>query len=246
MGLLLAAVAGAGFLVLVRPWRPWRRLGRVTEPIARRLEGRRTVADRLEEVGPAVYPRLLPSFRASGVPYPPADLRLVGLKQERRLEVYARSLRGPWRAIRTYPILAASGKAGPKLRYGDYQVPEGLYRVESLNPNSRFHLALRVSYPNSFDRARAREEHRSNLGGDIMIHGSDCSIGCLAMGDVAAEDLFVLAADTGLEHIGVVLAPLDLRHHDPPADETLPPWSRGLYREIRAALRQLPAKTAKR
>lgn len=35
--------------------------------------------------------------------------------------------------------------------------------------------------------------------------------GCLAMGDEAAEKLFVLAADTGLHNIKVILAPFDLR-----------------------------------
>jgi hypothetical protein len=58
--------------------------------------------------------------------------------------------------LKTYPILAGSGTLGPKLVEGDGQVPEGLYRVESLNPNSSFHLALRVNYPNEFDRAKGK------------------------------------------------------------------------------------------
>src|SRR5690606_4961 len=101
---------------------------------------------------------------------------------------------GVLRFVRALPVLAASGRVGPKLQYGDYQVPEGFYRIEALNPNSRFHLALRVNYPNAFDRAEAAREGRTHLGGDIMIHGSNASVGCLAMGDVVSEDLFVLAA----------------------------------------------------
>src|SRR5690606_33287906 len=107
---------------------------------------------------------------------------------------------GAWVAVHQYPVLAASGQAGPKLREGDRQVPEGFYAIESLHPNSRFHLALRVNYPNQSDRQRAAEDGRTNLGGDIMIHGSNASVGCLAMGDPAAEDLFVLVADVGIQN----------------------------------------------
>ena len=44
-----------------------------------------------------------------------------------------------------------------------------------------------------------------------MIHGSSVSVGCLAMGDPAIEELFVLAAETGLENIKVILSPVDFR-----------------------------------
>jgi len=144
--------------------------------------------------------------------------------------------------IRSYPILAASGHAGPKLREGDFQVPEGLYRIESLNPNSSFHLALRVSYPNEFDLANAAKEHLENLGGDIMIHGSAVSVGCLAMGNQAAEDLFVLAAETGIRHIEVILSPLDFRVHKEAVPQAgAPDWLEGLYQRIGNELRRYPS-----
>lgn len=202
-----------------------------------------TVAERLEQYGPSARARLAAHFEKQKIAYPPRELVLVGLKQEKILEVYAQSGTNRLRLIRTYPILAASGVAGPKLREGDRQVPEGIYAIESLNPNSRYHLSLRVNYPNAFDREQARQEQRTNLGGDIMIHGKAASIGCLAMGDEAAEDLFVLAADTGLENIKVILAPLDLRKHDVvPGAENMPPWTVQLYERVRAELRKLPAK----
>jgi murein L,D-transpeptidase YafK len=98
-----------------------------------------------------------------------------------------------------------------------------------------------VNYPNEFDREQARKEKRTNLGGDIMIHGKAVSIGCLAMGDEAAEDLFVLAADTGLKSIKVILAPMDFRKHEKvPGNETLPSWTAELYEKIRAELIKTP------
>ena len=203
-----------------------------------------SVEDRVAQYGDAVRDRLQPYFQRAGVSYPPAALVLVGLKQEKTLQIYAPGGNGKFRLVRSYSILAASGHAGPKLREGDLQVPEGLYRIESLNPNSLYHLSLRVNYPNDLDRAQAGREHRENLGGDIMIHGSDASIGCLAMGDETAEELFVLAALTGIEHIQVILCPVDFRV---PGNEAIqadvPPWIKGVYEQIKAELEKYPVGT---
>lgn len=201
-----------------------------------------TVASRVAEYGPAARTRLAPAFARAGVAYPPRAVTLVGLKDEARLEVYAGPRRGAQAFVTSYPILAASGGPGPKLREGDGQVPEGLYGIESLNPNSRFHLALRVGYPNADDRRRAAADGRRRLGGDIMIHGNAVSIGCLAMGDVVAEELFVLAADTGLAGIAVILAPHDLRRRPPPTGAGLPSWASDRYAAVLAALSALPAR----
>ncbi len=201
----------------------------------------KTVADRLEQYGSAARERMKPYFTAAQVPYPPAQLTLVGLKAEKSLEVYAASTNGPLRFVHKYPVLAASGVAGPKLREGDRQVPEGIYPVEWLNPNSSYHLSFRIGYPNQFDREHAATESRTNLGGDIMIHGKAASIGCLAMGDPASEELFVLAADVGITNITVILSPVDFRSGKTvPSSSSLPPWTDSLYQTIKARLGQLP------
>jgi hypothetical protein len=201
------------------------------------IKGKRTVADRVHEFGPPVRARLAHDFARIGLSYPPTRITLVGLKAEKRLEVWVRGERPPWHLLRTYPILAASGQLGPKLREGDNQVPEGLYAIESLNPNSLYHLALRVGYPNAFDRMMGERDGRKNLGGDIMIHGNACSVGCLAMGDPASEELFVLAAETGIAHISVILAPVDLRTIELPTNmPAVPVWTPELYAELRRAL----------
>jgi len=104
-------------------------------PLLMRITGERTVADVLAKIGPAARAQLRPSFAHAGVAYPPRELALLVFKRERRVAVWARDA-GAWRFIRAYPVFAASGHAGPKLREGDYQVPEGLYRFAWLNPNS--------------------------------------------------------------------------------------------------------------
>jgi hypothetical protein len=219
----------------------------------------RTVEDRLSEFGGSSRDRWRSRFEPLGAIYAPRSITLLALKQERILEVYVRlrpksdTVPAEWAFVASFPILGASGAAGPKLREGDRQVPEGIYRVESLNPNSRFHAALRLDYPNEFDREMAsrdgRAERSTALGGDIMIHGGDQSIGCIAIGDHAIEEIFTLAADTGIEHVQVVVAPWDLRSRPAPEPGSLDPnaasWSPELYRAIERALAPLPGPSAR-
>ncbi len=202
----------------------------------------KTVDDRLAEFGEVVRARLEPLFATAGVLYPPEHLTFVGLKEERVLEVYASSGAAPARFICTYPVLAASGGPGPKLREGDRQVPEGVYCLRELNPNSKYHLSLWIDYPNAVDLARALADGRMEPGGEIMIHGGVVSRGCLALGDPAAEDLFVLAALTGVENVTVILAPFDFRQRSLGAlPEGAPEWTDEVYAEINRALAGLPA-----
>jgi hypothetical protein len=251
----ILAFAACGALGAAFVMKPERFPGGVE--LVQHLRGKSTIDDRVAEFGPAVRTRWEPFFKQAGIAYPPQSLRLVGLKAEKRLDVYATGLESAQslessgstqstgrksreRFIRSLPIFAASGTDGPKLRQGDMQVPEGVYRIESLNPNSAFHLALRVNYPNAADRAQADIENRTNLGGDIMIHGSNASVGCLAMGDEVAEDLFVLAAETGYEKIDLLLCPLDFRTSPMPSDKARPAWVQARYTELAAALKTLP------
>jgi hypothetical protein len=212
----------------------------IRHAVLKMINGKKSVEDRVAEYGDVVHARLAPIFERVGVMYPPQKIALIGLKSERMLEVWVASADGVWKHLKDYPILGMSGKLGPKLKEGDRQVPEGIYSVESLNPNSLYHLALRVGYPNEEDRKRAAQEGRTDLGSDIMIHGKNCSIGCLAMGDEAAEDLFVLAAETGIQNVTVVLSPVDFRIRDLPQDHpTRPSWCDELYATIRTELEKL-------
>ncbi len=189
------------------------------------------------QYGSVARARLAPFFAAAGIAYPPQRFALLGLKLERELQLYAGDSRHDLTFIRSYPIQGMSGTLGPKLREGDGQVPEGIYTVVYLNPTSIAHLSLALSYPNDYDRARAAEDGRDTLGGDIMIHGGSMSIGCLAMGDEAAEDLFVLAAEAGWENAVVVLSPVDFRRHSLPVGyRPQPPWVDDLYFGLRSEL----------
>ncbi|MEZ4266704.1 MAG: L,D-transpeptidase family protein [Myxococcota bacterium] len=155
-------------------------------------------------------------FSDAGAAFPPKNLDLLVLKEERQLEIWAPGARGRPVMVHRLPVLGASGHAGPKLREGDGQVPEGIYRVRVLNPNSRYHLSMGTDYPNALDREAARIERRSNLGGDIFLHGGSASVGCVAVGDEAIEPLFWLVARAGKGRVRVLIAPWDLRAPDAP------------------------------
>jgi hypothetical protein len=202
-------------------------------PDSRRSDVRRTISDVLRAIGPEAEARLKPYFEDAGMAYPPRQIALIGLKDEMELELWAEKDAG-WVHIRTYEILAASGDTGPKQKVGDHQVPEGIYHITSLNPNSRFHLSMKIDYPNDFDLEKAQEDNRTGLGGDIFIHGKAKSIGCIAIGDKAIEELFVLVAETGIENATIVIAPNDLRRWKPWLDATqeYPSWLPQLYDAI--------------
>jgi len=202
------------------------------------LPGQWTVENILQDYSAYTTRKLNPYFAKAKVSYPPREVIFIALKQEKKLELWARDS-GEFRFIRDYDIRAASGVAGPKLRQGDRQVPEGIYRIEELNPNSHYHLSMKINYPNEFDIFHAWQEGRADPGSDIFIHGKAASIGCLAMGDDVIEELFVLTAQVGTENVKVVIAPHDPRIFPLEADsEKLPEWTPALYsiisREIKA------------
>jgi len=205
-----------------------------------------TLTERLGIIAPGATKRLAERFDAAKIVWPPTEIGLVAIKDEKTLELFARSTGGPWRLVHRYPVLAASGVSGPKLRKGDKQVPEGIYGISFLNPNSRYHVSLRVDYPNAFDRQMAAKEGRRDLGGDIMIHGKAASVGCLAIGDEGAEELFALAAQVGLPNVKLIIAPTDLRRHATP--DVLPGqpfWLPRLYAEVQGAMAEFKAPPAK-
>jgi len=164
-------------------------------------------ATRLLDLDTRVKPLLLKELSAAGFRLG-SPIFLRGFKESRELELWIQVKSG-WKLFRTYPIAAASGKLGPKLQEGDGQVPEGCYFVTApqMNPASNYHLALNIGYPNAYDREHLR------TGSLIMIHGSNVSIGCLAMTDAVIEEVYLIAAAAqadGQSHIPVHLYPFQM------------------------------------
>jgi murein L,D-transpeptidase YafK len=118
-------------------------------------------------------------------------------------------------AMRTYAISLGGDPVGAKHQEGDGRTPEGAYKIDFKNERSRFHLALRISYPGTADRDQARQRGVSP-GSDIMIHGlpnglgwlrslhlrRDWTDGCVAVTNAEIEEIWAMV-DVG--------TPVDIR-----------------------------------
>ncbi|MBG6162723.1 murein L,D-transpeptidase YafK [Labrenzia sp. EL_195] len=113
-------------------------------------------------------------------------------KEESELEVWKQTRTGKFKLLDEFEICKWSGKLGPKFKEGDRQAPEGFYEITPalMNPNSSYHLAFNLGYPNKYDRSHGR------TGSHLMVHGACSSRGCYAMTDEQVEDIYALARES--------------------------------------------------
>jgi hypothetical protein len=209
------------------PHRPEHRLS-ATNP--------RTIDSVTEELTPLARKTFAQACQKAAISFPPTHLTLVVLKEEKRLEIWGADNQTNWYPIGTYTVLAASGKEGPKRKRGDRQVPEGEYPITALNPQSSNHLSLKVGYPDAEDISHSKVP-RKKMGGDIYIHGDDASIGCVAIGDAAIEEVFTLVSLVKPENCRLLIAPWDLRKKSPPQAEE--DWINARYARLTRSLKPL-------
>ena len=131
---------------------------------------------------------------------PQVDFLLVD-KSDRTLALYRDGA-----VVKTYTGLQfGDAPLGHKRFEGDERTPEGRYTIDTRNPQSAYHLSLRVSYPNAKDRAYAAAQGRS-AGGDIFLHGQpnwlpagrmpgDWTDGCIAFSNQEMDELWRLVGD---------------------------------------------------
>jgi murein L,D-transpeptidase YafK len=210
------------------------------EPQTRIIERNITIVKKIEENLTSIQ-RLKRYLADSDFIIYPDKLTLIAIKHEKKLEVWG-ELNSQWRHIHDYNFTAFSGKLGPKLKEGDRQIPEGIYGISYLNPNSKFHLSMKIDYPNSFDKKMAKRDKRVNLGGDIMIHGSDKTIGCIPIGDESIEELYFLAQKVGIKNIKVILSPVDFRYMSVNIKNDRYPWLKELYANIKKEMQPFISK----
>lgn len=155
--------------------------------------------------------RLRDRFDRNALRYPASEIFLRVFKHERVLQLWARSRPGDvFTLVHEYPVCALPGQLGPKRRMGDLQVPEGVYYIDHFNPESAYHLSLRINYPNLADRMRRQA---LALGGDIFIHGGCETVGCVPIENDNMEEVYWLAVqamDAGQKVIPVHIFPARL------------------------------------
>jgi murein L,D-transpeptidase YafK len=129
--------------------------------------------------------------------------RILIEKSARRLSIFRDG-----KKLKSYRVALGRNPVGAKREEGDMKTPEGVYKIDSRNPQSDYHLALHISYPSDEDTARAAERG-VNAGFDIMIHGlkngggwigafhrrHDWTAGCIALIDEEIEELWRVVPD---------------------------------------------------
>ena len=148
-------------------------------------------------------------FEAARLQWPPKQIYIRSFKYDSQLEVWARNnTKEPYKLFKTYKVCALSGGLGPKRMEGDYQVPEGFYYINQFNPKSSYHLSLGLNYPNASD---ALLSDSLKPGGEIFIHGTCITVGCIPIQDSQIEELYVLASyakNNGQDFIPVHVFPV--------------------------------------
>ncbi|WP_419418648.1 L,D-transpeptidase family protein [Legionella sp. D16C41] len=210
--------------------------------MAPKLNWDKAVDNAILRYGLRTEPEMIRFFNKAKVSYPPQEIAFLAFKKERKIELWAKDDKNIWRFIHNYPLTAFSGRLGPKLKERDGQIPEGVYRLVNFNPFSSMHLSMMIDYPNNFDRLQAIKDGRRSLGNNIFLHGKSFSVGCLAVGDRAIDQLFLLARRVGLNHTKLIIAPNDLRTAKPATTNFAQPrWLPELYKQIHTALNKFPS-----
>jgi murein L,D-transpeptidase YafK len=142
-------------------------------------------------------------------PVPAVADRILVEKAARRMTLFSAG-----RPVRTYRVALGQGGLGAKQRQGDNKVPEGRYYITGRNPESDYHLSLRIGYP-TLPQAEEAERQGIDPGGDIMIHGlpngfgplearqlkGDWTRGCIAVTNAEIEEIWQLVPDWAIIEI---------------------------------------------
>lgn len=135
-------------------------------------------------------PKIVQAMKAKGMnKTSPVMARIF--KEEGKLEIWKQKTNGRYDLIASYDICKWSGKLGPKFTEGDRQAPEGFYTVRpsQMKPNSQYHLAFNIGFPNAYDRVNGR------TGSNLMVHGACSSSGCYSMTDAQIEEIYAFGRD---------------------------------------------------
>ncbi len=148
-------------------------------------------------------------FAAKKLSWPAKFIYIRSFKYDSELEVWAKNrVTDTFQLFKTYRVCALAGNLGPKRLQGDYQVPEGFYYINDFNPNSSYYLSLGLNYPNASDRVLSDS---LKPGGEIYIHGSCVTVGCIPITDQQIGEVYMLASmayDQGQHFIPVHVFPI--------------------------------------
>ena len=127
--------------------------------------------------------KLYAALLTADLPRPKVGIRSCSVADRVIVEKSARILLllNHGRKLKTYKVALGGQPLGRKTQQGDHKTPEGNYFLDRRNPRSQFYKSIRISYPSSEDRLRAKKLGVSP-GGDIYLHGLPNGYGWIAEG----------------------------------------------------------------
>jgi murein L,D-transpeptidase YafK len=177
------------------------------------IDYQRGVTPKVGEILHRKEDTLLKQFREKNLAWPARYVYIRSFKYDSQLEVWVKNAsQEKYKLFKTYKICALAGTLGPKRMAGDYQTPEGFYYINEFNPKSEYHLSLGLNYPNASDRILSDS---LQPGGDIFIHGSCVTTGCIPITDNQIEELYTICAyakDLGEDFIPVHIFPVNFNN----------------------------------
>ena len=181
-------------------------------PVVRFIDYQRSIP-KVGELMSRKEDTLIRQFHEKGLAWPARYIYIRSFKYDSQLEVWIKNAKeDKYKLFKSYKVCALAGTLGPKRMAGDYQVPEGFYYINEFNPRSEYHLSLGLNYPNASDRMLSDS---TQPGGDIYIHGSCVTTGCIPILDSQIEELYLLAAhakDLGEDFIPVHIFPVNFNN----------------------------------
>jgi murein L,D-transpeptidase YafK len=148
-------------------------------------------------------------FTEKGLEWPCKNILFRVFKYNQEFEVWAKNSNvDTFTLVKQMKVCVQSGKVGPKRAENDRQVPEGYYFLDEFKTNSNYWLSMLVSYPNYSDLIKGNKD---TPGGEIYVHGSCVTVGCLPMTDEGIEELYCLAMQArtnGQYHVPIHIFPL--------------------------------------
>lgn len=166
---------------------------------------------RVQEANSLKYNRVKSYFDSKKLPFPNTNVFWRVFKWNKSMELWAFSQDSHcYILVKSFPVCEIVGDLGPKRQEGDFQIPEGFYYLDNFNPSSKYHLSIKVSYPNLSDSLLGV---KGKLGGDIYVHGNCETVGCLPMTDTLIKEIYLInmyAKGSGQETIPIHIFPTKL------------------------------------
>lgn len=123
------------------------------------------------------------------------------------LELYLEDSKGNLHKFKSFDSQGIVGTPGPKLREGDFQVPEGEFNIDPPTAVSKRFISMGVN---------ANPNNHAGRGTNIKIHGSGTSEGCIVLTNVGVTELagYVGIGNRGKGGVTALITPFKMDRED--------------------------------